>query len=135
MRLNCYLSKEISESSFTPSVFVNEELNCSFLHLCPQLGCYFQSEFDFSSAYFSCLQNSLDYYHYLTTEATKTLICAFVLSRIDYCSFLLAGISKYIFDKLQRIQNNADHLICKPSRCEHILPGIAFFTGCQSWIV
>ena len=29
--------------------------------------------------------------HYLSVDATKTLICVFVLSRIDYCNSLLAG--------------------------------------------
>ena len=40
--------------------------------------------------------------HYLSVDATKTLICAFVLSRIEYCNFLLAGIPKYLLDRLKK---------------------------------
>ena len=29
--------------------------------------------------------------HYLTQDATKTLVSAFILSRLDYCNSLLAG--------------------------------------------
>ena len=60
--------------------------------------------------------------HYLTADATKTLVCAFVLSRVDYCNSLLAGLPKYLLDRLQRIQNNAARLICKASRSDHISP-------------
>ena len=60
--------------------------------------------------------------HFLSTEATKTLICAFVLSRIDYCNSLLAGIPKYLLVRLQSIQNNAARLIFRSSRFEHASP-------------
>ena len=39
---------------------------------------------------------------YLSVDATQTLICAFVLSRIDYCNPLLAGIPKYLLDRLEK---------------------------------
>ena len=48
--------------------------------------------------------------HFLSTDATKTLVCAFVLLRIDYCNSLLAGLPKYLLDRLQRIQNNTARL-------------------------
>eukprot|EP00745_Piridium_sociabile_P040659 TRINITY_DN786_c0_g1_i8.p1 TRINITY_DN786_c0_g1~~TRINITY_DN786_c0_g1_i8.p1 ORF type:complete len:1132 (+),score=124.07 TRINITY_DN786_c0_g1_i8:119-3397(+) len=60
--------------------------------------------------------------HYLSTEATKTLVCAFVLSRIDYCNSLLAGLPKYMLDRLQRIQNNAARLICRAPKSDHVSP-------------
>jgi hypothetical protein len=60
--------------------------------------------------------------HYLSTDATKTLICAFVLSRIDYCNSLLAGIQKYMLDRLQKIQNNAARLVFKSSKYDHVSP-------------
>ena len=60
--------------------------------------------------------------HYLSTEATKTLVCAFVLSRIDYCNSLLAGVPKYLLDRLQKIQNNAARLILRTSKYDHITP-------------
>ena len=60
--------------------------------------------------------------HLLTTDATKTLICAFVLSRLDYCNSLLAGVPKYLVDRLQRIQNNAARLVCRASKFDHVSP-------------
>ena len=44
---------------------------------------------------------------YLTIDATKTLICAFVLSRLDHCIALLSGIPQYLLDRFQRVQNAA----------------------------
>ena len=60
--------------------------------------------------------------HLLTIDATKTLVCALVLSRIDYCNSLLAGAPKFLLDKLQRVQNNAARLVTKSSKFDHISP-------------
>ena len=59
--------------------------------------------------------------HYLSVDATKILICSFVLSRIDCCNYLLAGLLRLI-GKLQRFQHNAVHLIFQSSRYDHISP-------------
>ena len=58
----------------------------------------------------------------LSSDATKTLVCAFVLSRLDYCNSLLAGLPKYQTDRLQRIQNHAARLIHRASRSDHVSP-------------
>lgn len=60
--------------------------------------------------------------HFLTQEATQTLVCAFVLSRIDYCNSLLSGCPKYLLNKLQRVQNSAARLVCKVRKSDHITP-------------
>ena len=60
--------------------------------------------------------------HYLSNDAAKTLICAFVLSRLDYCNSLLAGVPNYLIDRLQRIQNNAARLVCRASKFDHVTP-------------
>ena len=59
---------------------------------------------------------------FLTTDATKILVCAFVLSRLDYCNSLLSNALKYIINKLQRVQNCAARLIVKARKCDHITP-------------
>ena len=41
--------------------------------------------------------------HYLTIEATKNPVCAFVLSKLDYCNSLLSGSLKHFLDKLTRV--------------------------------
>ena len=52
----------------------------------------------------------------LTSTATATLVSAFALSRIDYCSTLLFGCTHYVTSHLQRIQNYAARVIlCLPT--------------------
>ena len=60
--------------------------------------------------------------HLLTPESTKTLVCSFILSRLDYANSLLAGCPQYLLDKLQRVQNSAARLIVKAKRRDHISP-------------
>ena len=59
---------------------------------------------------------------YLTTEATKTLISAFVLSRLDYCNSLYVNCPAETLAKLQRVQNNAARLVLRVPRSDHISP-------------
>ena len=48
---------------------------------------------------------------FLTSTATATLVSAFVLSRIDYCSSLLSGSTHDVTSQLQRTQNYAARVI------------------------
>ena len=50
---------------------------------------------------------------FLTSTATATLVYAFVLSRIDYCSSLLFGSALDVTSHLQRIQNYAARVILR----------------------
>jgi len=58
----------------------------------------------------------------LTPDATRTLIHAFVSSRLDYCNSILAGVSSQLLQKLQVIQNAAARLITGARRCDHMTP-------------
>ena len=60
--------------------------------------------------------------HYLSEDVTKKLLCAFVLSRLDYCNSLLAYCPKYLLSKLQKVQNNAARLIFRTTWSAHITP-------------
>ena len=60
--------------------------------------------------------------HLLSEEATKTLVSAFVLSRLDYCNSLLAGCPQNLFCKLQKVQNNAARLVLKCPKSSHASP-------------
>ena len=60
--------------------------------------------------------------HYLSEDITKELLCAFVLSRLDYCKPLLAGCPKYLLSKLQKVRNNTARLIFRTSRSAHVIP-------------
>ena len=53
---------------------------------------------------------------FLTSTATATLVSAFVLSRIDYCSSLLFGSTHDVTSHLQRIQNYAARVILHLSK-------------------
>ena len=55
---------------------------------------------------------------FLTSTATATLVSAFALSRIDYCSSLLFGSTHDVISHLQRIQNYAARVILRlPISC------------------
>jgi len=47
----------------------------------------------------------------LDNDAMKTLVHAFITSRVDYCNAVLAGSPKSITDTLQRVLNAAAHLV------------------------
>ena len=61
----------------------------------------------------------------LTTEATATLVSAFILSRLDYCNSLLSGCPQSLILRLQKVQNNAARLILGISKREHISSHLA----------
>ena len=50
---------------------------------------------------------------FLTSTATATLVCAFVLSRIDYCNSLLFGSTHDMTSHLHRIHNYAARVIMR----------------------
>ena len=60
--------------------------------------------------------------HYLSVQATKTLVSAFVLSRLDYCNSLHSGCLQYLLNRLQRVENNVARLILKALKTDHITP-------------
>ena len=71
----------------------------------------------------ACMQiRHISSIHLLTTQATKTLVCSLVLSRLDYCNSLLSGCPQYSLDKLQTVQNAAARPVCKAKKSDHIHP-------------
>ena len=50
---------------------------------------------------------------FLTSTATATLVCTFVLSRIDYCNSLLFGYTHDVTSHFQWIQNYAARVILR----------------------
>ena len=59
---------------------------------------------------------------YLTDDAVKTLVCARILSRLDYCNAVFTGMSTSNFNKLQTIQNAAAKMIFKKRKFDHASP-------------
>ena len=93
------------------------------------LGVWFDSNFQFrshinktcQSAFFS-LYNIRRIRKYLPFEAAKSLVQAFVISRIDYCNAVLYGLPAILVNRLQRVQNAAARLLTNTPRYSHITP-------------
>ena len=58
----------------------------------------------------------------LPMEAARTLVNSFVVSRVDYCNGLLAGITQRQCDRLQFILNASVRLLYGGSRRDHVTP-------------
>ncbi|NJL57478.1 hypothetical protein HC928_21855 [bacterium] len=93
------------------------------------LGVQFDSRLTMSAQVNSICRSS--YYHLrqlrpvarsLSSFAKKTLIQAFIASRIDYCNALLHGIADSLLRKLQSVQNAAARLITSARRRDHMAP-------------
>ena len=60
--------------------------------------------------------------HLLSVHTAKILVCAFVLSKLDYCNSLLYGCPQHLIYKLQKVQNSAARLVLRVSRYHHVQP-------------
>ena len=60
--------------------------------------------------------------HYLSDDATKTLVVSLVLSHIDLCNSLMAGLPQSLVGKLQRAQNSAARLVVRALPHVYITP-------------
>ena len=62
------------------------------------------------------------YRRFLTSSATKTLIHAYVSSRLDYCNGLLYGLPKGSINRLQSVLNTAARLVTLTGKYDSIKP-------------
>jgi len=58
----------------------------------------------------------------LTPVAVKTLVHAFISSRLDYCNQLFVGVSGRLSDKLKSLQNAAARLVTGARKFDRITP-------------
>jgi len=63
-----------------------------------------------SSCFFQ-LQRLQEVHKYVNRQLLKQLVHAFIISRLDYCNCILAGLPKCVILQLQRVQNAAARLI------------------------
>ena len=80
----------------------------------------FQQQISACRIYYLELRRISAIRHYLSEDVTKNLLCAFILSRLDYCNSLLAGSSEYFLSKHQKVQNNAARLGFRMTRSAHV---------------
>ena len=63
------------------------------------------------------LQKRFDKFSKLVKHViAQTLACSLILSRIDYCNSVLHGAPSSAIQKLQRVQNNAAHIVQQAPR-------------------
>jgi len=55
-------------------------------------------------------------------HALLTLVNALIVSKVDYCISVLAGVSGHLQDRLQSVLNSAARLVYSARRSEHISP-------------
>ena len=60
--------------------------------------------------------------HGTVSHALLTLVRAIVVSKVDYCNLVLAGVSRLLQDRLQSVLNAAARLVFSARRSEHITP-------------
>jgi len=58
----------------------------------------------------------------LSPAAVKTLVHAFISSRVDYCNQLFVGVTGRLLDKLQSLQNAAARLVTGARKFDRITP-------------
>lgn len=59
---------------------------------------------------------------FISDETAKSIACATVAGRLDYCNSLLVGVSVENIHKLQRVQNSLARIVVGTKRCQHITP-------------
>ena len=73
-------------------------------------------------AYFAALRQIRSVRRYLSRHALLTLVLALVVSKVDYCNSVVAGISGQLQDRLQSVLNAAACLVFSARRSERITP-------------
>ena len=58
----------------------------------------------------------------LTSHTIKTLVHAFISSRLDNCNSLLYGVDEGLLKKLQAVQNAAARVTAETRKFDHITP-------------
>ena len=60
--------------------------------------------------------------HLLSIDATKTLLSAFVLPKLDYCSSIFYGSPMYMLERLQKVLSSAARKFFQCRKHHHISP-------------
>ena len=59
---------------------------------------------------------------FLTDDVASQLMVSLVLSKMDYCNSILAGIPQLLLSKLQRVQNCAAKVCMRKKKSDHVTP-------------
>ena len=108
VRLSVLLPSSLSSSARDLGVFINSDLSME-THIKRTV-----------SRCFSTLQQLRSIRRQVPTAVFLSLIVALVLSRLDYCNSMLAGLPANLIRRLQSVQNAAARLTFGIRRSEHI---------------
>jgi len=73
-------------------------------------------------ACFAALRHIRSVRRSLSQHALLTLVCALIVSKVDYCNSVNAGIQGQLQDRLQSVLNAAARLVFSAKRSERITP-------------
>ena len=112
-------------------IVVDKSTTIDSVHVVRDLGVLFDSQLSMhdhisrvSRDCFYQLRRLRQVRRHLNRDVMKCLICSFVLSRIDYCNALLAGLPTASLRPLQRVQNAAARLVLGLKWSDHIRPAL-----------
>ena len=71
---------------------------------------------------FSALRQLCSVRRCLSADALLTLVWALVVSKVDYCCSVLAGVSNHLLDRLRSVLNAAARLVYLARRSRNITP-------------
>ena len=113
-------------------VFIIITINSSPVCLTPSarnIGVVFNSAMNFEKhiseickSVFFHIRNISQVRRCLSTESTRTLVNAFVTSRIESCHPISYGLPSYLIQCLQYALNSAARLISMSCKADHIMP-------------
>ena len=66
---------------------------------------------------------------YLTEDATKMLVTSCVLSRLDYCNFLLMGTPNSVIQPVKKVQNATARLLLRAPSHHNCTPSFSNYMG------
>jgi len=87
-----------------------------------ELARYNSGQPDTSSSVFAALRQIRSVRRSLTSTTLLTLVHALVVTKVDYCSSILLGISGQLLRRLQSVFNAAARLVFPARKSEHVTP-------------
>ena len=125
-----------SRSSLTKLQRINQSLQVGTNNIQPSsvvrdLGVYLDSELSMkqhvartAAACFYHIRRLRQIRRRVGQEVTQQLVLALIMSRLDYCNSVLAGLPMSTLEPLQRVQNAAARLVFGLGRFDHVTPSL-----------
>ena len=114
--MRCATPRRLGQLSESPITFCGETITPvkSVRNLGVIIDCSLTFQLHISKVVSSCfyqLRRLKSCLSSLPFDTAKTIMNCFVISRIDYCNSLLAGVPQYSIDRLQRVMNAAARML------------------------